>query len=234
MPDYRLIKGHTLSKDEILDYKDFGKLIDTYSSTLHTNRWKWILSLGSILLIGSFAVYYGVQSDKPEIPKQNAGSVAVIKPNDEIDYDIPKGIEKITENVNEVEDVQQDDLKNKSVVSTTPKQTSEKPVEPVPTFVEASPLLGYDSLYAILNTHLRYPATAKDRGITGTVVVAFNIDTSGNVSEVRVIQSLGKSLDEEAIRLINKMDAWFPAKLKGVPIETRLSIPIHFDLLENE
>lgn len=48
---------------------------------------------------------------------------------------------------------------------------------------------------------LRYPASALEAGIEGTVLVDYDIDYQGNVIATRVLQGIGYGCDEEACRL---------------------------------
>jgi protein TonB len=42
----------------------------------------------------------------------------------------------------------------------------------------------------------------------------------------------GKPLEEEALRVVNAMPAWSPAKVNGVPVPTEYVLPVAFQLNE--
>ena len=92
---------------------------------------------------------------------------------------------------------------------------------------------GMGEFYKYLFKNIKYPKDAKKQGIKGKVFVQFVIDSTGYVikDEVRIHESLFKSCDEEAIRLIQECPKWIPGfsnKLnKNVPV--RMIIPIAFN-----
>jgi TonB family protein len=89
---------------------------------------------------------------------------------------------------------------------------------------------GLDSLQNYVNTNLNYPSEARNRGIEGTVYVAFTIDKSGVVRYPEVSTSVHYLLDEEAIRFVAEMPEWKPASKNGNYVDTSCVIPITFDL----
>ena len=44
-------------------------------------------------------------------------------------------------------------------------------------------------------------------------------------------ENLGYGLDEEALRVVNKMPPWTPAKVKGKAVKTKVILPIKFELM---
>lgn len=80
-------------------------------------------------------------------------------------------------------------------------------------------------------TKVRYPSYAKDMGISGTVFLGFKVDSIGYVKDVCIKRSAHWSLDLEAFRVINLLDKFkIPAKEKGQPIETQMTVPVKFNL----
>jgi TonB family protein len=51
-------------------------------------------------------------------------------------------------------------------------------------------------------SQLKYPID--ETGISGTVIIEFEMDSSGYLSNPLVIQSVGKKFDDEALRVINE------------------------------
>jgi antitoxin component YwqK of YwqJK toxin-antitoxin module len=58
---------------------------------------------------------------------------------------------------------------------------------------------GVPQFLRFLNKTLRYPDTAVNHEIQGTVIVSFKVSKEGKASEFRVIQSVDQSLDAEAL-----------------------------------
>ncbi|MBE7172222.1 MAG: energy transducer TonB [Williamsia sp.] len=82
-----------------------------------------------------------------------------------------------------------------------------------------------------LNKTFRYPASAQEIGIQGTVVVQFIVDKEGNVSNVEAIDGPPTGgLREEAVRVIQKSGKWEPAVQNGRKVKSYKKQPITFRL----
>ena len=97
-------------------------------------------------------------------------------------------------------------------------------------FIDAKPRGGKEALYQYLSENLVYPKGVKDTTIEGEVLVNFTITREGKVANVKVTQSLGTLFDEAAIQVIKGMPDWTPATLNGNHVESKLSIPLYFNL----
>src|SRR6188768_1228925 len=71
---------------------------------------------------------------------------------------------------------------------------------------------GDDSLISFLKRNLRYPPEAKLAWIHGLVYVGFLVDENGRIKDVRLLNSVNKLLDDEALRVVNMMPDWLPGK----------------------
>jgi TonB family protein len=89
---------------------------------------------------------------------------------------------------------------------------------------------GEGGLGKFLQENIRYPQNAKEKNITGTVYINFIINEEGDVVNAHVLKGTDKELDAEALRVINLMPAWTPAKSAGKPVSVSYNIPIHFEL----
>ena len=103
------------------------------------------------------------------------------------------------------------------------------------TIVEEMPL--YDSKPAgeevsrYISSNLIYPAEAKEKGITGLVLVDFIIDENGNLINVKIIRSVHPLLDAEALRVFQSLPPkWTPGKQKGKPVKVKFLFPVNFKL----
>ncbi|HUB61467.1 MAG TPA: TonB family protein [Puia sp.] len=81
-----------------------------------------------------------------------------------------------------------------------------------------------------LNKTLRYPDSAVDHEIQGTVVIGFKISTDGTASDFQVVQSVDKFLDAEAMRVLQLSQQWEPAVIGGIYTESYKLQPIVFKL----
>lgn len=61
---------------------------------------------------------------------------------------------------------------------------------------------GVKAMSAFLTENLKYPKSAMEAGIEGTVVVEYDIDYKGKVIATRVLKTLSPECDEEASRVV--------------------------------
>lgn len=98
------------------------------------------------------------------------------------------------------------------------------------TTIERAPM--YPNGAAGINEHLRknlqYPPEALKKRLRGEVIVDFVIGLDGKVEEARVVKSVHPLLDQEAVRVIEAMDRWIPARQGGKPVKMRLQKAIKF------
>jgi periplasmic protein TonB len=109
------------------------------------------------------------------------------------------------------------------------KERSE-PAQKESEYVQAEPVKGYSDLYDFFNANLEYPADGLKDSIQGIQTISFVINTVGKPEQIQVVNSLGEPFDKESRRLIENMPAWKPATLAGKPVESKISIPITFQI----
>lgn len=76
--------------------------------------------------------------------------------------------------------------------------------------------------------NLKYPEEARSQGITGSVMVSFNVNKSGKLDGVTVIKPVHPALDAEAVRLVKSMPRWMPGTQNGKVVTVRYFIPVEF------
>ncbi|WP_462253484.1 TonB family protein [Ekhidna sp.] len=74
---------------------------------------------------------------------------------------------------------------------------------------------GTEAMYQFLAKHLKYPKEAQRMGLQGRVFVQFIIEKDGSITNAKVVRGVGAGCDEEALRVINLMPKWIPAKQNG-------------------
>ena len=80
-----------------------------------------------------------------------------------------------------------------------------------------------------LGKNLHYPDEAIGNEIQGDIVVQFQVDELGNLSEVRAISGPKKGgLREGAVRVINISGKWNPASRNGIKIKSTKKETISF------
>ena len=104
------------------------------------------------------------------------------------------------------------------------------------TVVQEQPMFpgGDDSLLSFLKNNLRYPQEAKLGWIQGKVYVGFLVDHEGRIKDVRLLNSVNKQLDDEAIRVVHMMPDWIPGKTGGTPVDVQFILPIEFVMPEKK
>jgi protein TonB len=65
-------------------------------------------------------------------------------------------------------------------------------------------------------------------GIEGKVFLSAVIEKDGSVTNVQVLKGIGAGCDEEAMRVVSKLPNWIPAKQRGRPVRSRITVPIVF------
>ncbi len=78
--------------------------------------------------------------------------------------------------------------------------------------------------------NFHYPETAQDNNIEGRVLVLFNIDSNGNIANIRS-RGPDRSLEEEAERIIKLLPKMRPGEKQGQPVKVAYGIPIAFKKL---
>ena len=65
-------------------------------------------------------------------------------------------------------------------------------------------------------------------GVSGSLTVSFNIDKKGVISNIKIIQPLSASYNNEVERIIKTMQGWKPAELRGQPIDFLYTLSLNF------
>jgi protein TonB len=90
---------------------------------------------------------------------------------------------------------------------------------------------GEKALGQFYDNNIQYPVDASDNGVDGTVKINFAVDENGKLySPVVTSPVIGYGLEQEALRVFNKMPKWTPGRIKGKNVKTRFSLPIKFQL----
>lgn len=117
------------------------------------------------------------------------------------------------------------DTKGNDVIDDAPADKVFTVVEQMPDFPG-----GQAALLKYLATNTVYPPIAKENDIEGTVYVQFVVDKGGSVGQVKVLRSVDKYLDKEAVRVVSSMPKWKPGKQNGKEVSVYYTVPIRFVL----
>ena len=90
---------------------------------------------------------------------------------------------------------------------------------------------GQSQLLKDLIETMVYPEEAKEQKIEGKVVVRFQINTNGTLSNCEVAYSQNPLLDEAALKAVENLPGkWQPAEVDGKPVASVFNIPVTFKL----
>ena len=101
-------------------------------------------------------------------------------------------------------------------------------VDEYPLFNELSAEKGFRE-YVAKNTI--YWTNVMEYGITGHVFVEFIVEKDGSVSHTKVVGGADRTLETEALRVVNSSPNWTPGKKNGKSIRMRYTIPFDFRLV---
>ena len=89
---------------------------------------------------------------------------------------------------------------------------------------------GEQAMMKFVADNVKYPQDARDKEISGRVLVSFVVEKDGSIGDVKVVKGIGGGCDEEAVRVVNAMPNWKPGMDKGKPVRVSYMMPITFKL----
>ena len=91
---------------------------------------------------------------------------------------------------------------------------------------------GDAALISFLNENIKYPPKAAQDRVEGKVIVQFLVKKTGKIDDVKVLRSVRKDLDDEAVRVVKMMPDFIPAKQNGEVADMPYTIPVSFKLYD--
>ena len=112
------------------------------------------------------------------------------------------------------------------------EQEEEEDSDEVFMVVEQMPVFpgGDLGLMKFIQKTTKYPPIAKENDITGKVFVSYVVNKKGKVTNVKVVRSVDKYLDAEAVRVVKLLPYTTAGKQRGKPVNVQYTIPINFTL----
>ena len=98
-----------------------------------------------------------------------------------------------------------------------------KSVEQMPQFPG-----GEAALMEYIESHIQWPPRAACA--QGRVIVQFVVDKTGEIGEVKVVRSVDKDLDEEAVRIVKTLPKFIPGRQNGQAVSVWYTLPVTFKL----
>ncbi|OJV42918.1 MAG: energy transducer TonB [Bacteroidales bacterium 36-12] len=211
---------------------------------------KTIFVLMGLVVALSF-IYIAFEWTKHEVTIYEAVStdivqeeeIEIITTAEELPPPPPPEIPEVIEVLNVVEDdvetaqiiIDTEDDKDKKVVIQAPVQAAtvvEEETEVVFMVVETMPSFpgGDAALFKYLSDNIKYPVIAQESGIQGRVICQFVVNRDGSIVDIEVVRSVDRSLDAEAVRVIQSMPKWSPGKQRGKSVRVKYTLPVNFRL----
>ena len=188
-----------------------------------------------------------LEQEKPEVVEEVLSSVRVtelqivddekVRPEDEIlSQDEKEATDKVFGQTN-VDNGQDDRMNfqtavNEVVVEKPVEEPKEVKTEQVFITVEQMPQFpgGDAELMRYLQSHMNYPPMAAENNVQGRVVVQFVVDKTGRVGEVKVVRSVDRDLDKEAVRVCKSLPKFTPGRQNGQAVAVWYTLPVTFKL----
>ena len=89
---------------------------------------------------------------------------------------------------------------------------------------------GDTALIKFLNDHIIYPPQAAFDQVEGKVIVQFMVKKTGKKGKIKVLRSVRKDLDKEAVRVVSSSPKWTPGKQRDRPVKVTYTFPVIFQL----
>lgn len=223
-----------LSDKEIQQLMDFDRLLAEKDTYLARRRRRMIRSASAgllALLVLSVSLFY-LNARKEPVDKEGPPPTQKIQEQ----MNTPQHNVIVDEkNATTKEPLPADKVARPGVDQAKAPDTRATAVQPADktgadVYRQASPLNGYPALYEYFSRELQYPDVAAEDSPEGIVTVIFTIDIEGKPVGIQIENSLGQAFDREAVRVIEKMPAWEPASLNGVPVPSKISLPLTFEV----
>ncbi|MBQ1978824.1 MAG: TonB family protein [Alistipes sp.] len=81
---------------------------------------------------------------------------------------------------------------------------------------------------------VQYPKELQDAGVSGRVIVQFEVDTDGAMVNVRTVATPDKRLSDQVVALVKKAPKWTPGKQRGQAVKVLMIFPVEFKVSQPE
>ena len=185
-----------------------------------------------------------IEIEEPETPpeeivnQQKMTEIAIVDDNEVKDEDAVKSQSDLEQNTaiagaldfdEGTDDISKITEQKVEIIQDNPV---EKKAEKVFTHVEQMPQFpgGDAELYKFISNNLNYPAMAIENNVQGRVIVQFVVTADGSIGNVKVVRSVDRDLDNEAMRVCKKLPKFIPGKQNGQPVNVWYTLPVTFKL----
>jgi TonB family protein len=89
---------------------------------------------------------------------------------------------------------------------------------------------GLEAFGKFLSNTIRFPASDREAGTSGRVIVTFVVEKDGGLSGFKVVRTPSVSMGDESIRVLSLSPKWTPGEKDGKPVRVSYTVPIAFTL----
>jgi TonB family protein len=89
---------------------------------------------------------------------------------------------------------------------------------------------GIKAFLSYVGNSVVYPDYERANNIQGRVILSFIVEANGKTSNIKVLNSVSKNIDKEAVRVIKDSPNWIPGTQYGRKVRTSYAIPLNFTL----
>lgn len=108
---------------------------------------------------------------------------------------------------------------------------AEKKSEDAPETLEfANPYGGRRAYKQYLEKNMQYPEQALAENIEGKVTIQFTVESSGQISDFKVLKGIGYGCDDEVIRLVKEGPKWNPTRRNTESLRDKVKVRMKFTL----
>lgn len=168
-----------------------------------------------------------IKTPPPPPPPAAPEVIEIVEDEVKVEETIIESTETSQEEIVEIEEVQVEEIEEDIIVPFAV-------IEDVPIFPGCEGARNKKACFQeMIQKHIRknfrYPEIAQEMGIQGRVNILFVIQKDGSIGNIRM-RGPDKSLEAEALRIIQKLPNMTPGKQRGRPVKVPFSIPITFKL----
>jgi TonB family protein len=91
---------------------------------------------------------------------------------------------------------------------------------------------GVQAFGQFISKNVRYPKEDREAGRFGRVICNFIVETNGTLTHIKSLRSPSKTMAKEAIRVLSRSPKWKPAVKDGKKVRVSYTVPINFQLGE--
>ena len=82
--------------------------------------------------------------------------------------------------------------------------------------------------------YLQYPISERGANVQGNVLIEYVVDSTGMLTDPVVKKNVNPALDKEALRVVELMPFFAPAKINGSPVAVKMQIEIPFVIIDSD